>query len=112
MRRTVLGLLVLAWCVVGSVSAKAQERVPQSGFQAVGFDFGVFIPWSDTGDQLDVATPVSGFYEYYVTPRVSLRGSTGWTQPSRVSIPRGRHSQSASRRTSEDNLWRAQRPVI
>jgi len=69
MRRTFLGLLALAWCVVGSVSATDQERIPQSGSQAVGFDVGVFIPSSDSGDQLDVATPVSGFYEYYVTPR-------------------------------------------
>jgi opacity protein-like surface antigen len=83
MPKVFLRLLALVLCMVASVPAKAQERrVPHSGSQAVGFDFGVFLPSSDSGDQLDVAAPVSGFYEYYVTPRVSLRGSTGWTQPS------------------------------
>ena len=33
-------------------------------------------------NQLDAAPPISAFYEYYTTPRISLRGSAGWTRPS------------------------------
>ena len=82
MRNRMLRSLVLALCVVAPVTANAQELVPHARSQAVGFDIGAFIPSSNTGDQLDSAPPVSGFYEYYFTPRVSLRGSAGWTRPS------------------------------
>src|SRR5206468_5105940 len=81
MRNVVLGSLTLALCVVVPVIAEAQERVPHARSQAVGFDVGAFLPTSDTGDQLDIAPPLTGFYEYYVTPRVSLRGTAGWTRP-------------------------------
>jgi opacity protein-like surface antigen len=74
--------LVVALCAVAPVTARAQELVPHAGSQAVGFDIGAFLPSSHTGDQLNNAPPVSGFYEYYVTPRVSLRGSAGWARPS------------------------------
>jgi|SRR5438876_11350976 len=82
MRNRMMRSLVLALCTVAPVTAKAQELVPHARSQAVGFDIGAFIPSSNTGDQLDNAPPVSGFYEYYLTPRVSLRGSAGWTRPS------------------------------
>src|SRR5262249_43811404 len=82
MRNIVLRSLMLALCVAAPIVAAAQERVPHARSQAVGFDVGAFLPTSDTGDQLDNAPPLSGFYEYYFTPRVSLRGTAGWTRPS------------------------------
>jgi opacity protein-like surface antigen len=82
MRNVIFGSLVLALCAVSPAMAEAQERIPHARSQAVGFDVGAFLPTSNTGDQLDNAPPLSGLYEYYVTPRVSLRGSAGWTRPS------------------------------
>lgn len=87
MRNAIVGALGLALIIAAPVTTRAQERVPYGGSQAVGFDLGVFLPTSDTGDQLDIAPPVAGLYEYYVNPRVSLRGSTGWARPAVTGSP-------------------------
>ena len=79
MKRLIIGSLVLGLCVTAPVTAKAQGRVPHAESTAVGFEVGAYLP---TADQLDNALTIGGFYEYYVTPRLSLRGSVGWTDPS------------------------------
>jgi hypothetical protein len=88
MRKVIIGSLICAsFVVVAPVNVSAQERVPHGGTQAVGFEFGAFLPTGDSGDQLNVAPPVNGFYEYYATPRISLRGTAGWAKPSVTGSP-------------------------
>jgi opacity protein-like surface antigen len=52
--------------------------VPHEESTAFGFDVGGFMPRSDV---LDGSGLMSVNYDYYVTPRVSLRSSFGWTNP-------------------------------
>jgi len=56
----------------------AQERVPHTGSAAGGFEVGTFFPGSD---ELSSSVVVNGLYEYYLTPRVSVRASFGWADP-------------------------------
>ena len=76
MRHVIVGSFVLGLCGIVPVAATAQGRVPHSESSSVGLDVGAFMP---SGDRLDNAPAISGFYEYYVTPRVSLRPSLGWS---------------------------------
>lgn len=57
--------------------ATAQVRVPDAGMAAVGGDVGFYLPRGD----FEAAPTVAGSYEYYFTPRVSVRTSLGWTNP-------------------------------
>ncbi|MBI2832886.1 MAG: outer membrane beta-barrel protein [Acidobacteria bacterium] len=76
------GLQTLACAAVlvgiGFVSDAQAQRTPAAGMAAIGGDVGVFIP----DDEFDTAPTLSGFFEYYVTPRVSLRPTFGWADPS------------------------------
>jgi hypothetical protein len=76
MRHVIIGSLVLGLCTIAPVSASAQGRVPHTESSSIGLDVGAFMP---SGSQLDNAPVISGFYEYYLTPRVSLRPSIGWS---------------------------------
>jgi hypothetical protein len=58
--------------------ASAQGRVPATDSGALGIDFGVFLPRED---RLANGPTLEGFYEYYFTPRGSLRVGLGWMQP-------------------------------
>jgi len=78
MRRLIMGSLVFGFCVTAPVLATAQGRVPHEESTALGFDVGGFMPRSDL---LDGSGLMSVNYDYYVTPRVSLRSSFGWTNP-------------------------------
>jgi opacity protein-like surface antigen len=60
-------------------AAVAQERMPAQGSYALGVDVGALIPKSD---ELSNSLLLNVLYEYYVTPRVSLRGDFGWANPS------------------------------
>ncbi len=75
----VCGLLVIAFSVMAPVVGSAQERVPQAGSTAVGFDVGVFVP---SADGLDSAPVLGALFEYYLTPRVSLRTGFGFADSS------------------------------
>jgi outer membrane protein W len=79
LRRFVCTSLALGWLAALPGLATAQEqRVPHEGSTAVGLDVGAFIP---TDDLFDNALLVNVLYEYYVTPRVSLRTAFSWTDP-------------------------------
>lgn len=58
--------------------AAAQGRTPRTDSAAVGVDVGVFRP---SQDALKPALSLDGFYEYYLSPRTSLRLGLGWTAP-------------------------------
>ncbi len=77
-RRIIATTLVLGLSLASAAVVAAQERVPATGTTAVGFDFGAFVP---TDNQLDTSAIIGVLYEYYVTPRVSLRTDFGWANP-------------------------------
>lgn len=63
--------------LAGVSSSNAQGRKPATGTFAAGADVGVFVPRDDLG----TTVTVDAFGEYYVTPRVSIRGALGWADP-------------------------------
>lgn len=60
------------------VMAEAQGRTPRTDSAAVGLDVGWFRP---NDDVLKPAVSLDGFYEYYLSPRTSVRFGLGWTAP-------------------------------
>lgn len=78
MRSLVLGTLVVGLCAGTPVLASAQERVPREGSTAIGVDVGTLLP---AADELDSSLLLNVLYEYYVTPRWSLRTGFGWSDP-------------------------------
>ena len=78
MAKRLFSLLALGVCAMIPASLAAQERVPHAGTAAVGFEVGAFLP-ADAA--LDNSLLVGGLFEYYVTPRVSLRTDVGWASP-------------------------------
>jgi opacity protein-like surface antigen len=78
MSKRFFGSLVLGFCLMFPAGVAAQERVPHTGQAAVGIDVGAYVP---ADDQFDNALLVNALFEYYVTPRVSLRTSFGLTDP-------------------------------
>ena len=59
-------------------SASAQRRVPARDAAAVGGEIGVMAP---VDDALDSGVALEGFYEYYFSPRTSMRVGAGWAEP-------------------------------
>jgi hypothetical protein len=78
MRKSLLHFTVFASVLLTPVVALAQ-RVPAAESGAVGGEVGLFLPRSDA---LDSGPALEGFYEYYFTPRGSLRLGLGWMNPS------------------------------
>jgi hypothetical protein len=78
MRSLNISSMVLVLLAVVPSASRAQEGLPVSGTSAVGFDVGALAPMSD---ELSGSLFLNGLYEYYLTPRVSLRGDIGWTNP-------------------------------
>lgn len=78
-RKLIFGSLVLALSMAVPTVVAAQEREPHSGSMAAGFDVGAFVPKDSA---FDSAFVLNALYEYYLTPRVSLRTEFGWADPS------------------------------
>lgn len=57
--------------------AQAQTRTPDTGLIGVGADIGVLFPDED----FENAFTIDGYGEWYLTPRVSLRGLLAWSSP-------------------------------
>jgi opacity protein-like surface antigen len=70
---TLTGLIAAAPAI-----ASAQARVPATDSGAIGGDVGIFLP---AEDQLKSSPTVEGFYEYYFSPRTSIRMGLGWMNP-------------------------------
>jgi hypothetical protein len=79
MRKSLLHFTLFASLVAIPSVASAQRRVPAAESGAVIGDVGIFFPRSEA---LDAAPVLHGFYEYYFTPRGSLRVGLGWANPS------------------------------
>ena len=60
------------------VMAQAQGRTPRTDSAAVGFDIGLFKPNEDV---LNATVSLDGFYEYYLSPRTSVRFGLGYIAP-------------------------------
>jgi hypothetical protein len=72
-----LPLIAVVIALVPAV-AQAQGRTPHTGSAAVGGELGVFRP---SDDQLESGLSLDGFYEYYLSPRDSVRLGLGWMNP-------------------------------
>src|SRR5688500_15415148 len=68
---------VLTLTAIVASPAFAQARVPDTGMMAAGGEVGFFVP----DDEFETAPIFGGLFEYYVTPRVGLRGSVLFTDP-------------------------------
>jgi Outer membrane protein beta-barrel domain len=77
--RTFSVLAVLVVSLAAPLAVVAQERAPHAGSGAVGFDIGAYVP---KDDRFDNSMILDVLYEYYLTPRVSLRTGFGWADPS------------------------------
>ena len=78
-RLSIIGWLAIGLLVITPAAGLAQERVPHRGSTAVGIDFGAYVP---STDQLDIAPVIGALFEYYLTPRVSIRTGFGMADPS------------------------------
>src|SRR5262245_33238917 len=55
----------------------AYAQTPDKGLIGAGADFGVLFP----DEQFEKTLTLDGFAEFYVTPRISIRGMLGWASP-------------------------------
>jgi hypothetical protein len=58
-------------------AAPATAQTPDTGLIGAGGDIGVFFP----DEIFENTLTVDAFGEYYVTPRISVRGLLGWAKP-------------------------------
>ena len=72
-----IGVIAAAFALLPAL-VSAQGRTPRTDSAAVGGDVGLFRP---SDDELEPALSLDGFYEYYWSPRTSLRLGLGWTNP-------------------------------
>jgi hypothetical protein len=70
--------ILTALLVAVPCTAFAQRRVPATDSGAVGGDIGIFLPRDAA---LDAGPTLEGFYEYYLSPRISIRMGAGWSSP-------------------------------
>jgi hypothetical protein len=61
-------------CLFLPALSGAQTQVPDEGMGAFGGEVGIYIP---PDDDLDTGPTFGGFLEYYLTPRVGIRGLVG-----------------------------------
>lgn len=75
--RRLTQLSTLATLVTLLLAAPASAQVPDTGMIAVGGDLGVLFP----DDALEKTLTLDAYGEYFVTPRISVRGLLGWARP-------------------------------
>ena len=73
-RALLLGAMILASI---ASNAAAQSRVPDEGMAAVGGNIGIIVP----KDPFETDIALSGTFDYYLTPRLSLRPGVLWANP-------------------------------
>lgn len=102
MRTHILGLhacLLAGLLCFAAPSTSSAQPVPNAGQMAAGGEVGVFLP---SDDQLDGSFIVGGFFEYYFTPRLSIRGSLSETRPN---FSRGNDEQERQLRLGGDVIY-------
>lgn len=75
--RRLINLVCMISVLGGLAVLPAAAQVPDEQMLAVGADIGVLFP----DDAFENALTLDGFGEYYLTPRVSVRGLLGWASP-------------------------------
>jgi hypothetical protein len=70
--------ILIALLAAMPATALAQGRVPATDSGAIGVDVGIFLA---RDADLNNGLAVEGFYEYYFTPRMSVRTGLGWANP-------------------------------
>ena len=70
--------IVATLLLILPTSALAQSRVPTEGSMAAGAEAGFFAP---ADDDLELAPIIGGFFEFYFTPRLSIRPSLMFLDP-------------------------------
>lgn len=99
-----LTLLILPVVILGVAStATAQTRVPDTGMFAVGADVGLGFP---TESELEQTVPFGGYFEYYFTPRMSVRPSVFFSSPQVGNEP---DTNMRDRRVSIDGIYNWER---
>jgi opacity protein-like surface antigen len=78
MKTSMKNFILIAVLAAMPATAFAQGRVPTTDSGAVGVDVGIFL--ARDGD-LDNGLSLEGFYEYYFSPRTSVRAGLGWSDP-------------------------------
>ena len=76
--RTTTQRLILSAVLLTLPEPSWAQRVPATNSAAVGGEVGVFLPREES---LTTGPTLEGFYEYYMTPRNSLRMGVGWANP-------------------------------
>ena len=69
--------LPLLVCALIALAVPAVAQTPDVGTRAAGVDLGVLLP----DKQFEQTLTLDGFGEYYLTPRISVRGLLGWASP-------------------------------
>jgi len=93
-------LCISCVAILATVSAaNAQTRVPDTGMFAVGADVGFGVP---TESELGETVPFGGYFEYYFTPRMSIRPSVFFASPQVGSEP---DTSMKDRRVSIDGIY-------
>ena len=69
--------LVTIVFAIALFTTAAHAQTPNTGLIAAGGDLGVFFP----DEAFEKTLTVDAFGEYYVTPRISVRGLLGWASP-------------------------------
>jgi hypothetical protein len=70
-------LAILA-TIVAAIPASGYAQTPRTDSAAVGAEVGIFMP-KDDGFKSDLE--LNAFYEYYLSPRTSVRLGGGWMNP-------------------------------
>jgi len=78
LRHVRIRYIVATLLLILPTSALAQSRVPSEGSMAAGAEAGFFKPAD--GD-LDATPIIGGFFEYYFTPRLSVRPGVTFLDP-------------------------------
>lgn len=73
--KTIVKHFILTLILVASPSAAMAQRLPATNSGAIGGDGGLFM------GRLSARPTLEGFYEYYFSPRNSLRIGLGWARP-------------------------------
>jgi hypothetical protein len=72
-----VAVLLIVFGVASEIDAQTRVRTPDKGVIGYGFDAGVLFP----DDEFENTLTFDGFGEYYVTPRVSVRGLLAFASP-------------------------------
>lgn len=69
--------LPLLVCALTALAVPVAAQTPDEGTRAAGVNVGILFP----DERFEQTLTLDGFGEYYLTPRISVRGLLGWASP-------------------------------